>query len=354
MFDVSKPRPQDSSDVFEALEQDEHEAVLFARDARSGLRAIIAIHSTFAGPAVGGTRMLAYPSDREALLDALRLSRDMTYKAAIHGLPLGGGKAVILGDPRGDKTPELLRAYGRAVDGLGGRYIASEDSGIGSRDMEVIAEATSHVTTPAGAPGTMADPPFGTAHGVVVAIRTVTRLALGRDDLAGVRVAVQGAGAVGSWVCRLLARAGASVELADVDPQRAAAIAEETGARVVTPRTVLSADCDVLSPCALGGLIDEEVADELRCRAVAGAANNLLTSPAVAERLHQRGILYAPDFVVSSGGMAQEGGLREGWSHERIAAQIDQIGPILEEVVERAADGNTHSAAVRLARERLG
>jgi leucine dehydrogenase len=350
MFDVSKLDTR----VFEALERDGHEAMLFAQDSRSGLRAIIAIHSTVAGPAVGGTRMRKYASEREALLDALRLSRDMTYKAAIHRLPLGGGKAVILGDPRQEKTPALLRAYGRAVDGLGGRYIASEDSGIGSRDLEVIAQATPHVTTLAGAPGTMADPPFATAHGVVVAIRTVARLTLDREDLAGVRVAVQGAGAVGSWVCRLLAREGASVELADVDPQRGAAVAEEIGARVVSPRSVVSAACDVFSPCALGGVIDEQVADRLRCRGVAGAANNVLTSPAVAERLHHCGILYAPDFVASSGGMVQEGGLREGWSHARIAARIDQIGPILEETVKRAADGDTHTAAVRLARERLG
>jgi leucine dehydrogenase len=335
--------------VFEAMADGDHEVVLFAREPAAGLRAIVAVHSTVAGPAVGGTRMRAYATEREALRDVLALSRDMTYKAAIHRVPLGGGKAVIIGDPATVKTPELLRAFGRAVDRLGGGFVASEDVGISSRDVEIMREATPHVTTPAGAPGTMSDPPYGTAYGVVVAIRTAARLALGRDDLAGVRVAVQGAGAVGGWVCRLLAERGAVVAVADVDQGRAAA----TGARVVSPRTVAEADCDVFAPCALGGLIDEHLAERLRCRAVVGAANNVLADPALAVRLHERGILYAPDFVANSGGMAQEAALRAGGSDEQVRAQIEQIGPILEEVRARAVDGDTHRAAVELALERL-
>ena len=279
-----------------------HEQVLFVGDGDVGLRAIIAVHSTALGPSLGGVRFWHYDDDESALRDALRLSEAMTLKAALAGLHQGGGKAVVLwDDPDRPRPPELLHALGRAIDGLGGRYLAAEDVGATTADMDGLAEVTPWVTGVSESLGGSGDPSPLTAFGVMGSMRAALHAQLGKSTLRGRRVMVQGAGHVGSHLARLLAEEGAEVLVADRDAAWAERVATETGATVVAADAALTAFCDVLAPCALGGVLTEQAAPLLRCRVVVGAANNQLADRAADVAIARRGILVVPDFVAERG-----------------------------------------------------
>ncbi len=288
---------------------DQHEGVHFFRDAASGLSAIIAIHSTKLGPAAGGCRYWTYAKSNEAITDALRLSRGMSYKNAMAGLPMGGGKAVILADPAGAKTPALLAAFGRAVESLGGRYVTAEDVGISDADMVQISGQTKHVSglPVSGAGDAGGDPGPFTAMGVYLGVKAAVKHGLKRDDVRGVHVAVQGVGSVGGGLARLLAKDGARLTLADVDIARAEALAAELGGEAVPADLILTVEADVVSPCALGAILTADTIAALRSPIVAGGANNQLSTPEDGWRLHARGITYAPDYVINAGGIINVG-----------------------------------------------
>jgi leucine dehydrogenase len=311
------------------------ERVVGAEDPEHGLHAVIALHDTTRGPATGGCRMFPYASEEAALADVLRLAEGMSLKSALAELPLGGGKAVLIGDPARDKTQALLRAFGRAVEALGGSYVAAEDVGISVADVEVIASETRHVAGRRSAGG---DPSPHTAIGVHVGIAACLAERRGVDapDLAGVRVAVQGLGQVGFALARLLLASGAEVLASDVEPSRVER-ASALGARSVPPDGILEEPCDVLAPCALGGVLNRTTIPRIRASIVAGAANNQLATAEDGDRLAARGILYAPDYVINAGGIINiaaelRGAYDVGWAAERVRA----IGPRLRAVFAEA------------------
>ncbi|MBE9551833.1 MAG: Glu/Leu/Phe/Val dehydrogenase, partial [Proteobacteria bacterium] len=279
--------------VFSSRHLDDHEQVVFCRDTGSGLKAIVAIHNTARGPALGGCRMWPYETEEEALTDALRLSRGMTYKSALAGLPYGGGKAVIVGDPEQDKTEALWLAFGRFVDSLGGRYVTGEDVGTRPADLEIVRRATPHV---AGIrEGRAGDPSPATAAGVFAGIRVAAAARLGRDDLRGVRVALQGLGNVGFALGRRLAEAGAALYVSDIDELAVRKAVRGLGATAVAPDEIHALNVDIFAPCALGAVINDTTVGDIRARVIAGSANNQLAEPRHGEVLRERGILYAPD-----------------------------------------------------------
>ncbi len=283
---------------------DDHEGVHLFRDAPSGLTAVIAIHSTHLGPSAGGTRFWHYADPEDAVVDALRLSRGMSFKNAMAGLPMGGGKGVILADPARVKTPEMLAAFGRAIDSLGGRYVTAEDVGMTDADMVAIAKQTRHVSgLPVAAGSAGGDPGPTTAHGVYLGVKAAIARALGKDSAKGVHVAIQGVGSVGGGLARLLAKDGARLTIADADSARAAKLANELDATAVAADEILTIEADVLSPCALGAILDEHSIAALRVPVIAGGANNQLATRDDAWRIHSRGILYAPDYVINAGGI---------------------------------------------------
>ena len=283
---------------------DDHESVTVVRDRASGLTGILAIHSTHLGPAAGGTRFWHYPDPALAMRDALRLSRGMSYKNAMAELPMGGGKAVILADKKGSKTPEMLAAFGDAVEGLGGRYVTAEDVGISLADMVAVAKRTRHVSgLPAEGSAAGGDPGPFTAMGIYHGIKAAVLHKLGKDSVKGVHVAVQGTGSVGGGVARLLHRDGAMLTLADVNDDRARTLARELDATLVAPEAIMGVACDVFSPNALGAILDDAGIARLDCAVVAGGANNQLARPEHGAALAQRGILYAPDYVINAGGI---------------------------------------------------
>ena len=409
-----------TSDDFDA-----HEQVELVHDRTSGLTAIVAVHSTHLGPAAGGTRFWHYPDPAGAMRDALRLSRGMSYKNAMAGLPMGGGKAVILADENKTKTPELLAAFADAVEGLGGKYVTAEDVGISEADMAAVAERTQYVSglpmgggkavvlldnagtktpemlaafgkavdelggryvtaedvgaseadmvaishqTPhvCGLPaekGTAGgDPGPFTAHGIYLGIRAAVNQALGTDDMAGVRVALQGCGSVGGGVARLLAKDGAVLIVSDIDMDRAAALAEEVGGSSVAPDAIMATDCEVFSPNALGAILDERSIAALACRVVAGGANNQLARPENGVQLHERGILYAPDYVINAGGIINVSleylGRRAGtpYSTDDVMARIAAIPDRLREIWAASAESGegAHIVADRIAQALIG
>lgn len=340
--------------VFDAIAFDDHEQLVFGSDRASGLRAIIAVHDTTLGPGVGGCRMYPYAGDDAALDDVLRLSRMMTYKSALAGLPQGGGKSVIIGDPRTAKTPALLRAMGRFIDTLGGRYVAAEDSGTSVEDLRGMGAVTPHVTG-IGATEHGGDPSPNTAQGVFVAIRTALEHRSGRRDLAGLRVAVQGLGHVGYHLAGLLRAQGAQVLAADLNADTLQRAVAELGVEATPGENILFADVDVLAPCALGGVLNAETIPHLRAGIVAGAANNQLREPGDGVRLLERGILYCPDFLINAGGIIDVYYQRSGLQRASLHAHIERIGERLQQVLRRAERdrGSTQAVAEAWARELL-
>lgn len=332
-----------------------HEEVTGAYRARSGLRAIVAIHSTALGPALGGTRFRPYPSAAAALADVLALSRAMSYKAALAGLPYGGGKAVIIGDPAELASPALFEEYAELLDSLGGRYLTAEDVGTTQADMDELGRHTPYVTGRSVEAGGSGDPSPMTAVGVLAAIEGALTHLTGERSLAGRTIAVSGVGKVGSTLCELAAGHGASLVVADVEPSAAARVAASLGARIVDPSRIHAERCDVFAPCALGGAIDDARLGELACAAVVGAANNQLARPELAEALLARSICYVPDYVANAGGIINIAHEPGGYD---AAAAREQTGRIYETVVEllaRAAESGETPAAVadRIAEERM-
>ena len=343
-------------EMMDAVDRTDYEQVVHCRDTRSGLRAIIAVHSTALGPALGGTRFWPYASEDDALLDVLRLARGMSYKAAAAGLDLGGGKAVIIGDPRTDRTEPLLRAYGRFVESLGGRYITAEDVGTTMADMDVIARETGFVTGRATVHGGGGDPSVMTAHGVRQGMLAVAAHLWGGADLRGRHVAIQGIGKVGWLLAAMLHEEGARLTVADVNRDVTARAATELGAEVVDPAKIHATTCDILAPCALGAVVNDTTLPELSCTAICGSANNQLERPDHDLALAEAGTLYAPDFVVNAGGIiniADE--LAGGYSQARAMATTDGIKGRLAAVLRRSAESGVPPAQVaeHMAAERM-
>jgi leucine dehydrogenase len=344
-------------EVFDMREFDGHELVLFGHDAPSGLKAIIALHSTVLGPAAGGCRMWPYATTTEAVADVLRLSRGMSYKNALAGLPFGGGKAVIIADARSAKTPELFAAFGRMVDSLRGRYVTAEDVGTTTADMAHVARVTKYVSglgrSSGGAGG---DPAPKTALGVLLGIQAAVRFRLGRTDLADLTVAVQGAGGVGYHLSGMLAAAGARLKVADVLPRAVERVCDELKATSVDPEHLLEEEADVLAPCALGAILTTGSIARLRVPVVAGAANNQLALGQDGTALRAAGILYAPDYVINAGGIISVAREYYGGSEAQVLEDIQGIPARLTEIFERARlEGRTtNEVADRMARERLG
>ena len=337
---------------------DDHEAVHLASDAASGLRAIIAVHSTHLGPAAGGARFWRYARDEDALTDALRLSRGMSYKNAMAGLPMGGGKAVILAGPDGGKSEKLLHAFGAAIERLSGRYVTAEDVGMTDADMSAIATRTRHVSgLPVTGEGVGGDPGPFTALGVFLGIKAAVRSALGREDLSGVRLAIQGVGSVGGGVARRAAAEGARLVLADASQARAEAFAAELGAEVAGTDEILAVEADVVSPNALGAILNEASIAALRAPVVAGGANNQLATAQDGARLAARGVLYAPDYVINAGGIINVAleYLGQG-SRAEVEVRIRRIPERLEEVWAASAAQGRDPAAVAddMARKLIG
>jgi leucine dehydrogenase len=345
-------------EIFNMREFDAHELIVFGDDAATGLRAVIALHSTALGPAAGGCRMWPYATLTEAVSDVLRLSRGMSYKNAIAGLPFGGGKSVIIADPQKQKTPELFEAFGRFVDSLGGRYLTAEDVGTTTADMASVARATRYVAGLGRAPGEAGgDPAPKTALGVHLGIKAAARFRLGRSDLEGLSVAIQGLGGVGSHLARMLADEGARLKVADVRAAAVRRVCDELGASAVAVEDVLAEDVDVLAPCALGAVLNEQSIPRLHARIVAGAANNQLAQGQDGQSLLAAGILYAPDYVINAGGIISVSReYRGGATDAQVLEDIGQIPLRLTEIFERARHENrtTNAVADEMARERLG
>jgi leucine dehydrogenase len=337
---------------------DDHEGVHLFRDAASGLTAVIAIHSTALGPAAGGTRFWHYADPADAITDALRLSRGMSFKNAMAGLPMGGGKGVVLADAARTKTPEMLAAFGRAIETLGGKYVTAEDVGMSDADMVAIARETRHVSgLPVAAGSAGGDPGPTTAYGVYLGVKAAIRRSLGKDSAKGVHVAIQGVGSVGGGLARLLAAEGARLTIADADVARAVKLARDLGAAHVAAANILTTEADVVSPCALGAILTAESIAALKAPIVAGGANNQLATKADADRLHARGILYAPDYVINAGGIINVAleYLGQG-DRAEVEARVALIPERLEQVwTESAATGEpAATVADRIAMRLIG
>jgi leucine dehydrogenase len=328
---------------------------VYGFDPESGLKTIMAIHSTALGPALGGTRFYPYGSEAEALEDVLRLSRGMTLKAAAAGLDLGGGKAVIMGDHRKDKSERLWRAYGRVVDSLQGRYITAEDVGTDAKDMELIRRETRWVVGVPVEEGGSGDPSPATARGIMAATRAVARFLWGDEDLAGKHVALLGVGKVGTDLVRRLHENGCTITVADVYPPAIETIRKEYNVAVVEPDAIYEVECDIFSPCSLGGILNSETIPRLRTQAIVGCANNQLATDDDAIALEERDILYAPDFVVNAGGLINVNEELRGYSTEKAAAHIDRIYDNTMSVLEASRERGTtpNVTAVALAMERV-
>ncbi|HEX2676550.1 MAG TPA: Glu/Leu/Phe/Val dehydrogenase [Polyangiales bacterium] len=342
--------------VFESMAQYGYGDVHFVRDEASGLRAIIAIHDTRRGPALGGCRCVEYVNDEAALYDVLRLARGMTYKAALAGLPHGGGKSVILAPGKELDRDKLFASFGRFVDGLAGRYIAAEDSGTSCEDMERVRKQTKHVVGLDVKHGGSGDPSPFTALGVRRGIEACVELALGKSNLSGVHVAVQGVGNVGYNLCKELHRAGARLTVSDVRDELAERASKEFDAKVVPAAETHRVECDVYAPCALGGAINDRTAPQLRCKIVAGAANNQLAGDENGLMLHERGILYAPDYAINAGGLVNVAAEVAGYDAEKSRARTMKVYDTIHEICERSKKSNVppHRVADAMVEEILG
>lgn len=342
--------------TFELIEKHGgHEEIVYCHDPAVGLKAIIAIHNTSLGPALGGTRMWPYKTEDEALTDVLRLSKGMTYKAAAAGLNLGGGKAVIIGNPKTDKSEGLFRAFGQFVNSLNGKYITAEDVGTCVTDMEYIFMETPWVT---GIPkdfGGSGDPSPYTAHGVLMGIKASAKWQLGTENLKGMRVAVQGLGNVGTNLVRYLVEEGAKVVVSDIDADRVKKHVDQYKVEAVDPSKILETECDILAPCALGAVVNDQTISKLKTKVICGGANNQLAEPRHGDHLKELGILYAPDYVVNAGGLMNVFVELEGYSHDRAFDKTKTVYDNVTRVFEFAKRDNVgcHTAADKVAEERV-
>jgi leucine dehydrogenase len=350
---MAPPVNPHSADVFEQLAVHRHEQVSYWYDPVSGYRGIIAIHNTSLGPALGGTRFWNYVSDAEALNDVIRLSRGMTYKAAVAGLNLGGGKSVIIGDPSTNNREGMFRAHGRHVESFAGRYVTAEDVGTSPKDMEFVLKETKHVV---GLQGRSGDPSPVTALGTFRSTQACAKFLGGSDSLAGKTIALQGVGHVGYYLCKLFHEHGAKLIVSDVDAERVKRAVNEFGAKAVPTDAIYGVKADVFSPCALGAVVNDDTITALRVAIVCGAANNQLAEERHGDMLEKRGIVYAPDYVANAGGLINVNAEIEGWSLEQSHKKAGEIYDTVLRVLEIARDEGipSYRAADRLAEERVG
>ncbi|KAA0549485.1 Glu/Leu/Phe/Val dehydrogenase [Bacillus sp. BGMRC 2118] len=342
-------------ELFKYMETYDYEQLVLCQDKESGLKAIICIHDTTLGPALGGTRMWTYASEEAAIEDALRLAKGMTYKNAAAGLNLGGGKTVIIGDPRKDKNEAMFRAFGRYIQGLNGRYITAEDVGTTVADMDLIYEETEYVTGISPAFGSSGNPSPVTAYGVYRGMKAAAKEAFGTDSLEGKVIAIQGVGNVAYNLCRHLHEEGASLIVTDINKEAVARVVEEFGAKAVDPDEIYNVDCDIYAPCALGATINDETIPQLKAKVVAGAANNQLKEARHGDILQEMGIVYAPDYVINAGGVINVADELYGYNRERAMKKVETIYDNIERVISISKrDGiPTYVAADRLAEERI-
>jgi len=339
-------------EIFEAMKLHDHEQVLFSYEPSCGYRGIIAIHNTMLGPALGGTRFWNYSSDHEALHDVWRLSRGMTYKAAVAGLNLGGGKSVIIGDPKTRRREMILRAHGRFVDSLKGRYITAEDVGTSVEDMSYVQMETEFVTGVAGGSG---DPSPVTAYGTYSGIKACAHEKFGDDSREGRTIAVQGVGHVGYYLCSYLAAEGAKVFVSDIDDAKVKRVVDEFGATPVEGDAIYGVEADIFAPCALGAVVNDHTVSQFKFQVIAGAANNQLDEERHGDLLEEKGILYAPDYVINAGGLINVYGELSGWSPDRAKRKAGEIYETLKQLFEIAKEQGlpTYEAADRLAERRI-
>jgi leucine dehydrogenase len=341
--------------IFEYMQKYEYEQLVFCHDEASGLKAIIAIHDTTLGPALGGTRMWTYATEEAAIEDALRLARGMTYKAAAAGLNLGGGKTVVIGNPKTDKSEALFRALGRYIESLNGRYITAEDVGTTVTDMDYVHQETDYVTGVSEAYGSSGNPSPMTAFGCFRGLQAAAKEAFGTEDLNGKTVAVQGVGNVGYYLCKHLHEAGAKLIVTDINQEAIDRVVTEFGAQVVAPNEIFSVECDIFSPCALGAIINDETIPQFKCKVIAGSANNQLKEERHGDIIHEMGIVYAPDYVINAGGLINVADELEGYNAERARKKVDNIYNIISNIFEIAKREGipSYKAADRMAEQRI-
>ena len=343
--------------IFEQMESKEHEELVFCHDQETGLKAIIAVHDTTIGPALGGCRMWDYETEEDALKDVLRLSRGMSYKAAIAGLNLGGGKAVIIGNSKKDKNELLFRSFGRFVQGLAGRYITAEDVGTSVKDMEWVRMETRYVTGISRALGGSGDPSPVTALGTCSGMKATVKKHLGKDTLYGLNIGIQGVGHVGYHLCNFLKKEGANLFVTDIDNKSIERVVNEFGANPIGLDDIYDADIDIYAPCALGATLNDDTIPRLRCSIVAGAANNQLKKESIhSQMLKDRDILYAPDYAINAGGLINVANEIDGYNRDRAFRQAeDGIYDTLLAIYKRSEDDGvtTHAAALKVAEKRM-
>lgn len=342
-------------EIFKKMEQHDYEQLVFCQDKNSGLKAIICIHDTTLGPALGGTRMWNYATEEEAIEDAIRLGRGMTYKNAAAGLNLGGGKTVIIGDPLKDKNEEMFRAFGRFIQGLNGRYITAEDVGTTVADMDLIHEETDFVTGISPAFGSSGNPSPVTAYGVYIGMKAAALEAFGDDSLEGKTVTVQGVGNVAYTLCKHLHEEGAKLIVTDINKEAVERAVNNFGATAVEPNDIYSQEADIFAPCAMGAIINDDTIPQLKVKVVAGSANNQLKEERHGDELEAKGIVYAPDFVINSGGVINVADELYGYNNERAMKRVETIYDSISKIYEISKRDNVPSyiAADRMAEERI-
>ncbi|MDN4493380.1 Leu/Phe/Val dehydrogenase [Ureibacillus aquaedulcis] len=342
-------------EIFKYLEKYDYEQVVFCQDKTSGLKAVIAIHDTTLGPALGGCRMWTYATEEQAIEDALRLARGMTYKNAAAGLNLGGGKTVIIGDPFKDKNEEMFRALGRFIQGLNGRYITAEDVGTTVSDMDLIHEETDYVTGISPTFGSSGNPSPITAYGVYLGMKAAAKEAFGSDSLQGRTIAVQGLGNVAYTLCEYLYKEGAKLVVTDINQKAIDRVVNDFNAIAVEPNEIYQQEVDIFSPCALGAIINDETIPLLKARVIAGSANNQLKDSRHGDIIHEMGIVYAPDYVINAGGVINVADELYGYNRERAMKRVETIYDSIEKIFEISKRDNipTYLAANRLAEERI-
>lgn len=342
-------------EIMTYMEEHDYEQLVFCQDKNSGLKGVIAIHDTTLGPALGGTRMWTYDNEDDAIEDALRLAKGMTYKNAAAGLNLGGGKAVIIGDPKKDKNPAMFRAFGRYIQSLSGRYITAEDVGTEVEDMDLIHMETDYVTGISPEFGSSGDPSPKTAYGIYKGMKAAAKEGFGTDSLKGKTVAVQGVGHVAYTLCEYLHEEGANLIVTDINKEAVKRAVDDFGAKAVDPDDIYSVDCDIYAPCALGATINDDTLKVLKAKVIAGSANNQLKTPKHGEILHERGIVYAPDYVINSGGVINVSDELIGYNESRALKKVEGIYDILLNVFDISKKENisTAVAADRMAENRM-
>ncbi|WJY28418.1 Leu/Phe/Val dehydrogenase [Sporosarcina trichiuri] len=342
-------------EIMKYMETYDYEQLVICQDKTTGLKAFIAIHDTTLGPALGGTRMWTYDSEEEAIEDALRLARGMTYKNAAAGLNLGGGKAVIMGNPKTDKNDEMFRAFGRFIEGLNGRYITAEDVGTTEEDMDLIHLETDYVTGVSAEFGSSGNPSPITALGVYKGMKAAAKEAFGSDSLKDKTVAVQGVGNVAYTMCEYLHKEGAKLIVTDINQDAVQRAVDNFGATAVDIDEIYSQDADIFSPCALGAVINDDTIPQLKAKVIAGSANNQLKNPEHGDRIHEMGIVYAPDYVINSGGVINVADELDGYNRERALKKVDTIYQTIEKIfaISKRDSIPSYVAADRLAEERI-